>query len=72
MPRRDGTGNPGRGLGRGLGRGQGQRLAGGGPLGSGECTCPNCGHKEPHVQRGVPCTQIACPECGTMMTGEFC
>ncbi|RLC37855.1 hypothetical protein DRH29_00355 [candidate division Kazan bacterium] len=71
MPRRDGTGNMGQGFGRGLGRGQGRGMAGR-PLGSDVCTCPKCGHKEPHNQRGVPCTQIKCPKCGTLMTGEFC
>lgn len=74
MPGRDGTGNPGRGAGQGLGRGRGRGLSGGGrgPLGSNDCTCPNCGHQEPHAQRGVPCVQIKCPKCGTMMKGEFC
>jgi len=73
MPGRDGTGNPvggwGRGMGRGLGRGRG--LAGR-PLGSDFCYCPKCGYKEPHTQRGIPCTQIKCPKCGATMTGEYC
>lgn len=68
MPRRDGTGNPGRGA--GVGRGAGRR--GGGPLGSMTCTCPKCGHQIAHSQRGVPCNQTQCPKCGTLMTGEFC
>jgi len=46
MPRRRGGGGFGRCGGRGLGGGYGI-----GP--SGECICPNCGHREPH-QRGVP------------------
>ncbi|MFW6409861.1 MAG: hypothetical protein ACOCZR_02350 [Halanaerobiales bacterium] len=61
--------NQGSGMGQGRGaggRGQGQgRKQGLGP--SGECVCPNCGHTVPH-QRGVPCYQQTCPECGTQMT----
>ena len=37
----------------------------GGP--SGECRCTRCGHKAQH-QRGVPCYQMKCPECGAPMT----
>jgi len=74
MPGRDGTGNTGRGLGRGLGlgRGRGRGLTGGGPLGSNVCTCPKCGYQMPHAQRGIPCTQIKCPKCKTLMKGEYC
>lgn len=36
------------------------------------CTCSKCGHQEPRDKRGVPCTQIKCPKCDTLMTGEFC
>ena len=79
MPNRDRTGNTGRGLGRGAGAGRGQGglgrgrgLAGGRPLGSDVCTCPKCGHQIPHAQRGVPCTQIKCPKCQTLMQGEYC
>lgn len=32
----------------------------------GECVCPDCGHKIPH-QRGTPCSQQDCPECGSKM-----
>lgn len=49
---------------RGQGRG---RL--GGPLAGGTCLCPKCGHREPH-ERGVPCVQKTCPQCGTTMTRE--
>jgi len=67
MPNRDGgVMGGGRGVGWGVGRGQRR------PLGSGTCTCPKCGNQEPHIQRGVPCSQITCPKCGTMMKGEFC
>lgn len=66
MPNRDGSGN-----GMRMGRGFNRRNSGG-PLGSNFCTCPKCGHKEPHDQRGIPCTQIECPKCKTLMQGEFC
>ena len=71
MPNRDKTGNTG-GRGMGVGRGRGRGNAGNRPLGSDFCTCPKCGHQEPHAQRGMPCTQIKCPKCKTLMTGEFC
>jgi len=51
------------GTGQGLGRMGGRKMAG--P--AGECVCPQCGHREPH-QRGVPCFERQCPECGTTMT----
>jgi endogenous inhibitor of DNA gyrase (YacG/DUF329 family) len=36
----------------------------------GECVCPNCGKKVPH-ERGVPCYEAKCPDCGTaMIRGE--
>lgn len=64
----------GRGAGSGGGQGVGNRGGGGrGRMGglksggpSGECLCPACGHHETH-QRGVPCTQMRCPKCGTTM-----
>jgi endogenous inhibitor of DNA gyrase (YacG/DUF329 family) len=28
--------------------------------------CPQCGHRVPH-ERGVPCTERQCPECGANM-----
>lgn len=72
MPRGDGTGPPGGGQGRGRGRGAGQgrgRMGGlrAGPVG--HCICPRCGKTVPH-QRGVPCTTVDCPDCGTRMTRE--
>ena len=63
-----GQGGGGRGLGRtgrGLGRMGGSKTAG--PAGT--CVCPQCGHREPH-QRGVPCFDRECPQCGTAMTRE--
>jgi electron transport complex protein RnfB len=62
---------PGGGAGGGQGRGQGQGGGrrgggfGGGP--GGFCVCPACGQKVPH-QRGVPCFEVKCPDCGTVMT----
>jgi hypothetical protein len=57
--------------GRGMGGGQGSKRAGrrGGPLAAGPdgyCVCPQCGRKEPH-QRGVPCFERNCPNCGAAM-----
>lgn len=70
MPNFDGTGPRGQGSMSGrrnpMGRGQGQGFGG-----TTECVCPSCGEKAPH-QRGVPCSQIKCPKCGTPMRGEFC
>jgi predicted Fe-Mo cluster-binding NifX family protein len=65
-------GGRGQGGGRGLGRaGQGPGRTGGtkmaGPAGT--CVCPQCGHREPH-QRGVPCFERQCPQCGAAMTRE--
>lgn len=63
--------------GRGMGGGQGQGRGGGrgrmgGPLAGGAggtCLCPKCGNRQPHG-RGVPCTQVKCPQCGTTMMRE--
>ena len=63
-----GQGRGGQGLGRGgrgLGRMGGSKAAG--P--AGECACPKCGHREPHM-RGIPCVQQQCPKCGAAMTRE--
>ncbi len=46
------------------GRGMGGPAAAG-PVG--ECVCPACGHREPHV-RGVPCVSMKCPKCSAVMT----
>jgi hypothetical protein len=67
----------GRGAGGGFGRGQG-RGRGGGRFGgdrsglgpNGNCVCPSCGYKMPK-QPGVPCNQVKCPKCGTVMIREM-
>jgi len=77
MPNLDRTGPLGQGpmSGRGRGgnfaRGIGNRAVGRGLGGSKECTCPKCGNKEPHT-RGIPCSEIKCSKCGTLMKGAFC
>lgn len=67
MPGGDGTGPTGAGPGTGRGRGarQGRRIGRGMGLG-GNCLCPSCGTIIPH-QTGMPCTELKCPKCGTMM-----
>ncbi len=68
MPGGDGTGPDGQGPVAGRGQRRGRGLGGGFAQGpSGECRCPNCGHKEVH-QLGVPCYTKKCPSCGTPMT----
>lgn len=63
VPRGDGTG---RGMGQGGGRGRGGGVA----LGpGGDCVCPSCAKTVLH-QRGVPCYQIKCPDCGIPMTRQ--
>ncbi len=67
-----GGGGRGQGGGQGMGGRRGQGTGGRGRKGGvaagpeGVCVCPQCGHSEPH-ERGVPCTQIKCPKCGTTM-----
>jgi hypothetical protein len=68
-------GSPGAGGGRGFGRGAGG--AGGGQGGGnkpgsgpgGNCVCPHCGKKVPHVA-GQRCIDQVCPDCGTKMVRE--
>jgi len=57
-----GRGQDPSGRGRGSGGGQGR-----GP--GGNCICPDCGHKISH-ERGTPCLEVECPQCGTFMTRE--
>jgi hypothetical protein len=75
MPRGDGTGPTGRGCGGGRGMGcavgKGRGLMGG-PFAAepgGNCVCPKCGQKVPHIV-GEPCSNQTCPACGTRMTRE--
>jgi len=71
MPRKDGTGpvGAGRGIGRGQGQGRGLGRGGFNAGPGGNCVCPSCGHKEPHVL-GEPCNKKECPKCGNLMTRE--
>jgi len=46
------------------GKGQGRRNKGLGP--QGKCVCPDCGTEIAH-QRGIPCYEQKCPECGSTM-----
>jgi hypothetical protein len=73
MPR--GTGGGGGGRGQGGGQGGRCRRTGGGPGAPGTgpgagmtdvCVCPACGAKAPH-ERGIPCLQVKCPQCGKSM-----
>lgn len=62
----------GTGQGRGGGTGQGGGRGGGNKPGSGpdgNCVCPKCGHREPHIV-GQRCLDRSCPKCGTKMTRE--
>ncbi len=67
-----------RGRGSQGGRGQASGGQGGGGRGGGtkpgsgpggNCVCPKCGHKEPHVA-GQRCIDRSCPKCGTKMVRE--
>ncbi|MBN1793238.1 DUF134 domain-containing protein [Candidatus Woesearchaeota archaeon] len=60
MPGRDGTG-PFRSM---LGRGRMRGPLAGGP--GGACVCPKCGNEQPHI-RGVPCNQMKCAKCNSVM-----
>ena len=62
----------GKGAGRGPGGG-GQGPGGPGGPGAGQragrvnsCICPSCGAEAPH-ERGIPCFQVNCPQCGKPM-----
>ena len=74
---RGGGGGQGRGGGQGGGRGQSQagqqrpgRMGGGLAAGpTGFCVCPECGQRVPH-QRGMPCVERKCPNCGVTMIRE--
>ncbi len=69
--RNQGQGGGGKGQGAGQCRNpraggvQGARFSGS----AGVCTCPKCGHQSPH-ERGVPCMNMKCPQCGEIMRGR--
>ncbi|MEJ2672680.1 MAG: hypothetical protein P8168_10885 [Deltaproteobacteria bacterium] len=71
---RGGRGQGGRGQGRGQGgrcRNQGaggSRVPGAGSVPGTQdlCQCPECGASVPH-ERGIPCFQVKCPQCGKPM-----
>ena len=53
------------GLNRESGRGRmGGTRPGAGP--GGNCVCPQCNQTVPH-ERGKPCTETMCPNCGSSM-----
>ena len=60
-----GRGRGGGGRGQGMGRMGGPKAAGPG----GNCVCPSCGERVPHVV-GRPCYDMTCPKCGTRMVRE--
>lgn len=41
-------------------------------FGSKKCVCPKCGKVVPHSRRGIPCSDVKCPDCGIPMKGERC
>ncbi len=73
-----------RGSGQGMGRGQGRGQGAGGGIGKGQgrgrgnkpgsgpggnCLCPHCGYRQPHVA-GQRCMDLTCPKCGTRLVRE--
>jgi hypothetical protein len=66
-----GQGGNGGGFGRTAGGGGGGRGGGNKPYSGpgGNCVCPQCGKKVPHVA-GQRCVDQVCPDCGTKMTRE--
>ncbi len=60
----------GQGAGRGRGGGRGGRMGGPAAAGpDGMCVCPQCGEQQPH-ERGVPCFERSCSQCGARMVRE--
>jgi hypothetical protein len=62
----------GRGWGSGAGQDGGRGRGGGTKPGSGpggNCVCPQCGKKVPHLA-GQRCVDRACPNCGTRLIRE--
>ena len=54
---------------RGVGAGTGGSSSGKRSGMSNFCLCPDCGAKAPH-ERGIPCFQVNCPQCGKPMVRE--
>jgi predicted Fe-Mo cluster-binding NifX family protein len=54
---------------RGVGAGTGGSSSGKRSGTSDSCLCPVCGAKAPH-ERGIPCFQVNCPQCGKPMVRE--
>lgn len=53
-------------------RGDGKGV-GGNPQGDGGakfCVCPGCGYSVAHTDKGIPCVERKCPECGAKMKGS--
>ena len=69
MPNGRGPLGPGKFTPPGRGRGRGRQPDGFGLGPNGECVCGKCGKKTPH-QRGIPCYEQKCPDCGVLMTRE--
>ncbi|MCP3965210.1 MAG: DUF134 domain-containing protein, partial [Lentisphaerae bacterium] len=72
MPGRDGTEPMGKGSrnsgDRGMKQGGKGKMGGAYSAGpGGNCICPSCGYKNPHIA-GQPCSMIECPECNVKMT----
>ena len=65
----------GSGQGQGQGKGRGREQGGAGRMGgkgagpAGSCLCPHCGTAAVH-ERGIPCAQMKCPQCGQSMTRQ--
>ena len=69
MPGLDRTGPMGQGhaTGRFGEKSKAGHIDGSGAGPDGKCVCPNCENIIPH-ETGVPCNQVKCPKCGTLMT----
>jgi hypothetical protein len=52
---------------RGEGQGQGGERQG--DAGTDTCVCPECGKEYPH-ERGTPCNEMECEDCGVALTGK--
>lgn len=55
-----------------MGKKTGQRGIGEPPMGEGGtdiCICPKCGYEVEH-ERGTPCVESTCPECGSPLVGK--